>query len=161
MANSPSPLQRTREGLEPIAAVETHHGPREECGVVGVYAPHEEAARIAFFGLFALQHRGQESAGIATTDGQRLYSHTNMGLVAQVFRELDMERLPGHFAIAHTRYSTTGSSRPSNAQPIRVKGGWGEVALGHNGNIINAVDLRRDLEREGCPFVSTTDSEVK
>ena len=92
--------------------------PHEECGVVGVYAPGEDVARIAFFGLFALQHRGQESAGIAVSDGDDLKVHTAMGLVAQAFREQDLERLTGHIAIGHTRYSTTGSSELCNAQPI-------------------------------------------
>ncbi|MBI4337492.1 MAG: amidophosphoribosyltransferase [Chloroflexi bacterium] len=133
----------------------------EECGIVGVYAPGEDVARVAFFGLYALQHRGQESAGIATADGQRLYLQTSMGLVSQAFHEADLRRLPGHIAIGHTRYSTTGSSKAQNAQPLVVEGAHGRLALGHNGNVINALDWRQRLSVEwGCPFSSTTDSEV-
>ncbi|MFQ5860842.1 MAG: amidophosphoribosyltransferase [Dehalococcoidia bacterium] len=135
--------------------------PKENCGVVGVYAPGEDVARIAFFGLFALQHRGQESAGIATSDGARLQLHISMGLVTQAFRETDLQRLRGHIAIGHTRYSTTGSTRLENAQPFRVKGIQGELALGHNGNLINAMELQGELHDEwGCSFSSGTDSEV-
>jgi amidophosphoribosyltransferase len=132
----------------------------ESCGVFGVYAPGEDVSRITFFGIFALQHRGQESAGVATADGAKLNLHTRMGLVSQVFEEDDLERLKGHIAIGHTRYSTTGSSKIVNAQPILVKGPWGPMALAHNGNIVNAVELRADLERQGAEFQTTTDSEV-
>ncbi|MBI2855589.1 MAG: amidophosphoribosyltransferase [Chloroflexi bacterium] len=134
--------------------------PHEECGVVGVYSPHDDVARIVFYGLFALQHRGQESAGISVSDGETLRLHASMGLVAQAFREHDLERLPGHIAIGHTRYSTTGSSRLCNAQPILVNGPYGELALGHNGNLVNAITLRKELEEWGCQFSATTDSEV-
>ena len=129
--------------------------------MVGVYAPGENASRIAFFGLFALQHRGQESAGIAASDGSSIRTHTDMGLVAQVFREEELQPLTGGMAIGHTRYSTTGSSRPSNAQPLLVEGVHGQVALGHNGNVVNAAQLQIELKEEwGCNFSSTTDSEV-
>jgi amidophosphoribosyltransferase len=135
--------------------------PREACGIMGVYTPGEDAARVAFFGLFSLQHRGQESAGIATADGRRLHLHTSMGLVAQAFHEFDLHRLPGHIAIGHTRYSTTGSSKEQNAQPLVVRGLHGSLALGHNGNVINALDLREELVRDwGCVFTTSTDSEV-
>src|SRR3954463_3508037 len=110
----------------------------EACGVFGIYAPGEDVARIAFFGLYALQHRGQESAGIATGDGKHLKVHAEMGLVAQVFDEEDLSRLHGPVAIGHTRYSTTGSSRVDNAQPFVVQSGLGPIALGHNGNLTNA-----------------------
>ena len=133
---------------------------KESCGVFGVYAPGEDVSRITFFGIFALQHRGQESAGIATADGGKLNVHTRMGLVSQVFEEDDLERLKGHIAIGHTRYSTTGSSRIVNAQPILVKGPWGPMALAHNGNIVNAAELRADLEQQGAEFQTTTDSEA-
>ena len=116
---------------------------REKCGVFGVYAPDEDVARITFFGLYALQHRGQESAGIATADGSAIHMHSGMGLVSQVFDEDDLGYLPGHIAIGHTRYSTTGSSRNENAQPVRVEGAHGPLALGHNGNLINAELLAR------------------
>ena len=139
----------------------SHDHPREECGVVGVYAPSGEASRIAFLGLFALQHRGQESAGIAASDGGSIRVHANMGLVAQVFREEELSLLSGSMAIGHTRYSTTGSSQVCNAQPLLVKGVHGELALGHNGNVVNAVELQRDLtDKWDCSFNSTTDSEV-
>ena len=134
--------------------------PREACGVVGVYAPGQDVARIAFYGLFALQHRGQESAGIATATGHRIHLFTGMGLVSQAFRESDLERLEGHIAIGHTRYSTTGSSHLRNAQPILSSSGPVELALAHNGNVINAVELRQELEEQGCTFTSSTDSEV-
>lgn len=135
--------------------------PHEECGVVGVYTPGADAVRLAFFSLFALQHRGQESAGIAVSDGEALKVHKAMGLVTQVFHEWHLERLSGHAAIGHTRYSTTGSSKSFNSQPIVVQGAHGELALGHNGNLINALELRRRLEGEwGCPFQTSTDTEV-
>ena len=134
--------------------------PRDNCGIVGVYAPGEDVARLAFFGLFALQHRGQESAGIATSDGERIRLHTNMGLVNQAFREEDLERLTGHMAIGHTRYSTTGSNHPRNAQPFLVSGPYGQLALGHNGNLINALELRQELVEWDAPIQSATDSEV-
>lgn len=133
---------------------------REACGVFGVYAPDEDVARITFFGLYALQHRGQESAGIATSNSRTLYLKTGMGLVSQVFDEDDLSYLPGRFAIGHTRYSTTGSSTASNAQPFRVSGPNGELALGHNGNIVNAAEMRAELERAGVTFATGSDSEV-
>ena len=132
----------------------------EACGVFGVYAPGEDVARVTFYGLYALQHRGQESAGIATTNGAALSVHKNMGLVAQVFQEEDLQHLQGFAAIGHTRYSTTGSSRIENAQPFVVSGPNGTIALGHNGNIVNADLLRTELEAEGREFSTSTDSEV-
>jgi amidophosphoribosyltransferase len=133
---------------------------REACGVFGVYAPGEDVARITFFGLYALQHRGQESAGIATSNSRTLYLKTGMGLVSQVFDEDDLSYLPGTFAIGHTRYSTTGASRLDNAQPFRVSGPNGELALGHNGNIVNAEGLRDELKRDGIACSTGSDSEV-
>ncbi|MGC4046517.1 MAG: amidophosphoribosyltransferase [Armatimonas sp.] len=135
--------------------------PKEECGVFGVWAPDEEVARLAFFGLFALQHRGQESAGIAVSDGERIASHKEMGLVTQVFDEDSLLRLTGYIAIGHTRYSTTGSSIIQNAQPIHCCLSTGEeVAVAHNGNLINVAELRDELQSEGIFFESTNDSEV-
>ncbi|MPZ24014.1 MAG: amidophosphoribosyltransferase [Dehalococcoidia bacterium] len=134
--------------------------PREACGVFGVFAPGEDVARLTFYGLYALQHRGQESAGIATSDGRRLYFRTGMGLVAQVFDEESLESLPGKLAIGHTRYSTTGSSKIANAQPIHVMGRHGEIALAHNGNVVNAEIVRQGMEEEGYQFVTSSDSEV-
>lgn len=135
--------------------------PREECGVVAIYTPGEDASRLAFFGLFALQHRGQESAGIATSDGENINIHSQMGLVTQIFREQDFYPLSGDMAIGHTRYSTTGSSLLCNAQPILVEGYNGKLALGHNGNIINTLQLKKQLKEQwNCSFNSTTDSEI-
>jgi amidophosphoribosyltransferase len=139
--------------------VEQDDKPREECGVFAVYG-HEEAARVAFFGLFALQHRGQESAGIASADGCQVWAHKGMGLASEVFREDTLSKLPGRLAIGHVRYSTTGSSVLSNAQPFLVHHADEYYALGHNGNLINAPELRAELEEKGSIFQSTMDSEV-
>jgi amidophosphoribosyltransferase len=133
---------------------------REECGVFGIYGPGEDVARITFFGLYALQHRGQESAGIVTADGERLTAHTRMGLVAQVFTEEDLLGLRGHIAIGHTRYSTTGASKIYNAQPIVVRSPSCEVAVAHNGNLVNAETLREELIEQGVQFRTATDTEV-
>ena len=128
---------------------------------MGVYAPGGNASRIAFFGLFALQHRGQESAGIASTDGLSIKIHAAMGLVTQTFREEELYPLKGTMAIGHTRYSTTGSNEACNMQPFLVEGIHGELALGHNGNLVNAADLQKEVrEQWGCNFTSSTDSEV-
>ena len=127
---------------------------------MGVYARGEDVARAVFFGLYALQHRGQESAGISTSDGERLRVRTTMGLVGQAFQEEDLASLPGHIAIGHTRYSTTGSSNLSNAQPVLSQGPEIELALAHNGNVINAAELRQELAEWGCTFSSTSDSEI-
>ncbi len=132
----------------------------ESCGIFGIYAPGVDVARITFFGLYALQHRGQESAGIATADGKKICLHTSMGLVSQAFTEDELAHLQGHIAIGHTRYSTTGSSRSSNAQPILVEANSTTIALGHNGNIVNAKFLRDELCQLGYTFATTTDSEV-
>ena len=133
---------------------------KESCALFGVYAPGEDVARLTFFGLFALQHRGQESSGIATADGERIHVHTEMGLVSQVFDEQVLGRLWGDIAIGHNRYSTRGSSSPANAQPIVVEGPTDRIALGHNGNIVNAEYLRHKLEGQGYHFSTGTDSEV-
>ena len=133
---------------------------QEACGVVGVYAPGEDVARVAFFGLYALQHRGQESVGFATSDGDRITVRTAMGLVAQGFQEEDLARLTGHIAIGHTRYSTTGSNNLSNAQPIVSKGPEVELALAHNGNVVNALELKAEISEWGCTFSGSSDSEV-
>src|SRR5215213_3114184 len=132
----------------------------EACGVFGVHAPTEDVARVTFFGLYALQHRGQESAGIATTDGHAINVRKDMGLVSQVFQEEDLLHLRGFAAIGHTRYSTTGGSRIENAQPLVVEGPNGTIALGHNGNIVNAEMLRAELEADGRSFEGSTDAEV-
>lgn len=139
---------------------ERHLAANESCGVFGIYGPGEDVARITFFGLYALQHRGQESAGIVAADGERLIAHTRMGLVAQVFNEEDLLALQGHIAVGHTRYSTTGSSKIHNAQPIVVRTGKSELALAHNGNLVNTASLRDELIDQGFQFRTSTDSEV-
>jgi len=133
---------------------------RESCGIFGIYAPGEDVARLAFFALFALQHRGQESSGIATAEGESIWLHTGMGLVSHVFDESSLGRLTGTMAIGHNRYSTTGSSHLFNAQPILVDGAAGKIALAHNGNIVNAGPLRQELVEQGYKLNSTSDSEV-
>ena len=132
----------------------------ESCGVFGVYSSEIDIARLIFFALFALQHRGQESAGIAVTDGSEIKTHKKMGLVSQVFTENDLALLKGHIGIGHNRYSTTGSSKPANAQPIIARAENLTLALAHNGNILNAQPLRDELQGSGYSFDSTTDSEV-
>ncbi|MCJ7670351.1 MAG: amidophosphoribosyltransferase [Dehalococcoidia bacterium] len=132
----------------------------ESCGVFGVYAPGINVAQTAFFALFALQHRGQESAGIAVTDGNEIKIHTCMGLVSQAFTETDLALLQGYISIGHNRYSTTGSSRPMNAQPIIAKSEGLTIALAHNGNIINSKLLRDELQERGYHFHTSSDSEV-
>lgn len=131
----------------------------EECGVFGVFG-HPEAANLTYLGLYALQHRGQESAGIASSDGQVITFHKAMGLVADIFDDRVLSRLPGSIAIGHVRYSTTGSSELKNAQPIVVDLEGGSIALAHNGNLVNAHVLRKDLEDKGSIFQSTMDTEV-
>jgi amidophosphoribosyltransferase len=122
-------------------------GPQDQCGVFGVWAPGEEVAKLSYFGLYALQHRGQESAGIATADGEKILVFKDMGLVSQVFNEAALESLQGHIAVGHTRYSTTGSSHWKNAQPTLGRTAYGTVALGHNGNLTNTSELLELLEK--------------
>ena len=132
---------------------------RDECGLFGIYG-HPEAARLTYLGLYALQHRGQESAGIVSSDGSRLYREKGMGYVADVFDDQTLSRLVGNRATGHVRYSTTGQSLLANAQPIVTESRHGPVALAHNGNIVNARQLRARLEKKGAIFQSTTDTEV-
>ena len=132
---------------------------KEHCGLFGVFG-HPEAARLTYLGLFALQHRGEESAGIVSSDGEHLTKHIGMGLVEDVFKEEDLQRLKGSSAIGHTRYSTTGSSTFRNAQPLQVDYSRGSIAIAHNGNLINALLLRDELEAHGSIFQTTIDSEV-
>lgn len=131
----------------------------EECGLFGIYN-HPHAAESTFLGLYALQHRGQESAGIISTDGVRTYEHKGMGLVAQVFNEESLQKLKGHLAIGHNRYSTTGQPRVANVQPLLVDCKVGKIAMAHNGNLVNARDLRSEMEATGSIFNTTMDSEV-
>src|SRR4029450_3188935 len=130
------------------------------CGVFGIHAPERDVARVTYFGLFALQHRGQESAGIAVSDAGRLTALRDMGLVTQVFDEQKLRGLHGELAIGHTRYSTTGSSQWANAQPLVQHGRARTVALGHNGNLVNATALREELGEAGVTLRATSDSEV-
>jgi amidophosphoribosyltransferase len=135
-------------------------GPRDECGVFGIYGPDHDVARLAYFALFALQHRGQESAGIATAArGGNILAIRDQGLVAQVFDEHTLRSLEGEMAIGHVRYSTTGSSQWQNAQPV-VRDDLRTLALAHNGNLINAVELYTELREQGVEFASTSDSEI-
>lgn len=132
---------------------------REECGIFAIVS-HPEAARLAYLGIYALQHRGQESAGVVSSDGSKLYLQQGMGHVAEVFNEARLEKLPGTHAIGHVRYATAGESALANAQPILIDCWRGPIALAHNGNLVNAGQLRRELERDGAIFHSTSDSEV-
>jgi amidophosphoribosyltransferase len=132
---------------------------KEECGIFGVFG-HPEAAKLTFFGLYALQHRGEESAGIVISDGTWVREHKGMGLVPEVFNEQQLARLQGNLAIGHVRYSTTGSSMLKNAQPFLVSHGGLALAIAHNGNLTNAHTLRQDLEKRGAIFQSTMDSEI-
>lgn len=132
----------------------------EECGIFGIYAPGRDIARHSFFALYALQHRGQEGAGIVTCDGHTAHIHKGMGLVSQVFNEDNLGHLKGHLAIGHNRYSTTGSSKLRNTQPYLLETLAGPLALGHNGNLINAPQLRRELLERGVGLTTSTDSEV-
>jgi len=134
--------------------------PREECGVFGVYAPGQDVARLTYYGLYALQHRGQESAGIAVGDGRRIQLQKGMGLVADVFSHERLESFSGHVAVGHVRYSTTGSSHPVNAQPLVFRYAGGMIGVAHNGNLTNTAQLRSHLAASGSVFQSTTDSEV-
>jgi len=145
--------------MPPHESPDLRDGPRDECGVFGVYAPESDVARLAYFGLYALQHRGQESAGIATCEDGHIITLRELGLVSQVFDEAKLRALPGKMAIGHVRYSTTGSSAWVNAQPVH-RSDRREVALAHNGNLINAVELHSELREQGIDFASTSDSEI-
>jgi amidophosphoribosyltransferase len=140
-------------------ALDDRDGPRDECGVFGVCAPEFDVARLAYFALYALQHRGQESAGIATTENGHIMTVRDLGLVSQVFDEEKLRALHGEMAIGHVRYSTTGSSAWENAQPV-WRSDRRQVALAHNGNLINAVELHAQLSDQGVRFRGTSDSEI-
>ena len=133
--------------------------PKEACGLFGIWS-HRDAARLTYLGLYSLQHRGEEAAGIVTSQGRKMHSHKGQGLVSEVFHEEALRQLPGRAAIGHTRYSTTGSSHLKNAQPLLVTYAKGSVALAHNGNLVNAYELRRMLEGSGSIFQTTIDSEI-
>src|SRR4051812_22231273 len=151
--------------MQPLDLLDPRDGPRDECGVFGVYGPEHDVSRLAYFALYALQHRGQESAGIAAADrGGHIMTLRNQGLVSQVFSEHDLRTLAGDLAIGHVRYSTTGSSAWENSQPVHRSAGDGgnrrEIALAHNGNLVNAVELHAELRDAGVGFRSTSDSEI-
>src|ERR671937_293425 len=145
--------------MTPQEPISFRDGPREECGVFGVYAPESDVARLAYFALYALQHRGQESAGIATSEEGHIMALRDLGLVSQVFDEPKLQALGGQMAIGHVRYSTTGSSAWENSQPIH-RSDRRELALAHNGNLINALELHLELRERGVRFSSTSDSEI-
>jgi len=133
--------------------------PKHECGVCGIFG-HEDASKLTYFGLYALQHRGQESAGIVSSNGTKVFIHKDMGLVPEVFSEARLERLPGSMAIGHVRYSTTGASNIINTQPIMVTHKGMTLAVAHNGNLVNSIELRSNLETRGSIFQTTMDSEI-
>ena len=132
---------------------------RHECGLFGIYG-HEDAARLTYFGLYAQQHRGQESAGIVTWDGGAMYEYKGMGLVPDVFSEAALGTLAGNTAIGHVRYSTTGRSHMRNAQPFVAHFRGQDIAVAHNGNLVNTAELREELESDGSIFSTTNDTEV-
>ena len=134
--------------------------PREACGVFGISAPGLDIARLTYFAIYALQHRGQEAAGIATCDGKTAHIHKGLGLVSQVFNEDNLHHLQGHLGIGHTRYSTTGAPRLNNTQPYILETLDGPLAIGHNGNLVNAPKLRRELLERGVGLSTSTDSEL-
>ncbi|MDP9378318.1 MAG: amidophosphoribosyltransferase [Actinomycetota bacterium] len=143
----------------PQVPIELREGPRDECGVFGIYAPDHDVARLTYFALYALQHRGQESAGIATANGGHIMAMREQGLVNQVFDEQKLRALVGEMAVGHVRYSTTGANSWENSQPV-WRADRRELALGHNGNLINAVTLHTELRQSGVMFRSTSDSEI-
>ena len=138
---------------------DSSHKPRHECGICGVFG-HQDAAKLVYFGLYALQHRGQESAGIIASDGKKVAIHKDMGLVADVFSERTLQRLSGHLAVGHVRYSTTGESNIVNTQPFMATHQGLSLSVAHNGNLVNSIALRRHLEQRGSIFQTTMDSEI-
>ena len=152
------PTERLPTDRDPDGVAD-RDGPRDECGVFGVYAPGHDVARLAYFALYALQHRGQESAGIATCEGGHITTLRDTGLVSQVFDEQKLRALDGDMAIGHVRYSTTGGGSWENSQPVWRDDGR-EVALAHNGNLTNAVELYNELRERGIAFRGTSDSEI-
>ena len=131
----------------------------DECAVFGIYG-HKEASNLTYLGLYALQHRGQEASGIVASDGDQFFQEKAMGLVADIYTKAILKELPGHMAIGHNRYSTAGGNNLKNVQPLTVNFALGNLALAHNGNLINATMLRNELEAYGAIFQSTSDSEV-
>jgi amidophosphoribosyltransferase len=142
-----------------LSEARMQHYPKHYCGVFGIYG-HANAALLTYYGLYALQHRGQESAGIVTCDRRQFHEHRGMGLVSQIFKGEVLKRLPGSMAIGHTRYSTTGSSHIRNAQPLTGNCRLGQIAIAHNGNLTNAAKVRDELEADGLMFQTSVDSEI-
>ena len=158
-------MSRRPDGKLTFETYDAERQAQDECGVFGVWAPGEEVAKLAFYGLYALQHRGQESAGIATSDGERIFVYKDMGLVSQVFTESDLATLTGNLAIGHCRYSTTGSSTWNNAQPTLRATSHGTLALAHNGNLTNTGDLAEQLsklitDKNDSGLQATTDTKI-
>jgi len=148
------------KAILPSVTAEAREGPRDECGVFGIYAPERDVSRLAYFALYALQHRGQESAGIAASElGRHIMTQRDLGLVSQVFDEQSLRALAGDLAVGHVRYSTTGSNAWENSQPV-WRSDRHEIALAHNGNLTNAVELHSELRERGVAFSSTSDSEI-
>ena len=152
------------DGNNPAAAPLRDHEeesgkPKHECGICGIFG-HHDAAKLTYFGLYALQHRGQESAGIVASDGQEVNIHKDMGLVHEVFSENTLQKLAGHITIGHVRYSTTGDSNIVNTQPFMINYKGTPIAIAHNGNLVNSIDLRQQLERKGSIFQTSMDSEI-
>jgi len=158
MPDASQPAERWIDVTDDDAALDKLH---EECGIFGVYGPGEDVANLTYFGLYSLQHRGQESAGIAVSDGLTIRVHKQMGLVSQVFDQENLLEMPGHISVGHTRYSTTGSTKLPNAQPMLFQHGQlGPVAYGHNGNLTNTAELRHEMLEQGVEFTTTSDTEV-
>ena len=160
MIDSPVPLVHMPEEPIYLSPAREHDAPHHECGLIGISAPGEEVARLAFFGLYAQQHRGQEGAGIAVADGLTAALYKDVGMVSQVFDSESLGHLHGDHAIGHVRYSTTGSSTARNCQPFLVETQNGPLAIAHNGNLINAADLRTELLQRGYPLAASSDSEI-
>ncbi len=160
LQNNYHPKDREKALCTPRLCGDFDDSPHDECGIIGVYAPHEDVASMTFYGLYALQHRGQEAAGIAVSDGEGVRLHKDVGLVSQVFNAQNLAPLRGHYAIGHTRYSTTGSPTARNAQPFLIETQYGPLGVAHNGNLINTAALRMELLQHGVGLSSSSDSEV-
>ncbi|WP_051309328.1 amidophosphoribosyltransferase [Desulfogranum japonicum] len=145
--------------ISPSSVQQSPYKPKHECGICGIYG-HEDAAKLAYFGLYALQHRGQESAGIVASDGRKVAIHKDMGLVPEVFTERTLQKLTGHMAVGHVRYSTTGESNVINTQPFLITHKGLPLSVAHNGNLVNSITLRQQLEEDGSIFQTSMDSEI-
>ncbi|HMY68992.1 MAG TPA: amidophosphoribosyltransferase, partial [Leptospiraceae bacterium] len=146
------------ESFQPFI-IASEDKPKDECAIFGIYGA-KEASNFTYLGLYSMQHRGQESSGIVSTDGEHIYRYAGMGLVASVFNQTTLKELCGSAAVGHNRYSTTGASFLRNAQPLRVESNLGPLALAHNGNLVNSYEIRRKMEAEGSIFQTTIDTEI-